>query len=266
MRKMKRLSIFIFVFFIILSGLAAAPLSFTKVDTFPVDTEIINREASTYFIYSKIETVEIINSDRKNQKTKLKTEDYNYDKNTGKISFNILMPYENCYVHINGIPARPYTCYLKDFDGNKNELLVILNNLTAVEKKDYVYDPSKKLLIFRSDIDISKTSYYMVYYVKTANGVVSKTISNDFNDTIEELRARHSQELFGGPLVLCKDRTGVSLYKVSKEVGFKINLFPPRACTIYETYDNNKKTVVVYCFYKNKIVECSENKTVEYRR
>ena len=159
----------------------------------------------------------------------------------------------------------PYTCYLKDFDGRKDELLVILNNITAVEKKDYVYEPKTKLLVFRPDIDISSSSYYMVYYVQTANGIVSKTISNDFNDTIAELQARHNQELFGGPLVIYKDRTGVPLYKVAKEVGFKINLLQPRACTICETYDNNKRTVTVYCIYKHRFVECTENKITEYR-
>ena len=105
----------------------------------------------------------------------------------------------------------------------------------------------------------------MVYYVQTSNGIVSKTISNDFNDTIAELTARHNQELFGGPLVIYKDRTGVSLLKVSKEVGFKINLLPPRTCTICETYTDNKKSVVVYCTYRNKVVECTANKITEYR-
>jgi hypothetical protein len=262
---MKRVYSGLFIFCIFLSGLVAAPFSFSKVNSFPVDTEIINREASTYFIYSQIDTVEIINSDKKLQKTKLKKEDYSYDKNTGKISFKIEIPYENAYVHIDGTPARPYTCYLKDFDGNKNELLVVLNNVTAIDRIDYVYEPSKRLLIFRSDIDISTTSYFMVYYVQTANGVVSKTISNDNNDIIAELRARHSQELFGGPLVIYKDRTGVSLLKISKEVGFKINLFPPRSCTICETYSNNQKKVTVYCVYKNKVVECTANKTIDYR-
>ncbi len=262
---MKRVYTGLFIFCIFLSGLAAAPFSFTKVNSFPVDTEIINREASTYFIYSQIDTLEIVNNDKKLQKTKLKKEDYTYDKNTGKISFKIDIPYENCYAHIDGIPARPYTCYLKDFNGNKNELLVILNNLTAVERKDYVYEPSKKLLVFRSDIDISTTSYYMVYYVQTSAGVVSKTIANDFNDTIAELHARHSQQLFGGPLVIYKDRTGVPLFKVAQEVGFKINLWPPRACTICETYENNRKNVTVLCYYRDRYIECTENKTIEYR-
>lgn len=160
----------------------------------------------------------------------------------------------------------PYTCCLKDFEGRKDELLVILNNIPAVEKKDYVYDPKTKFLVFRPDLDISTLSYYMVYYVQTANGVVSKTIANDFNDTIAELQGIHNQELFGGPLVVYKDRTGVSLSKVSKEVGFKINLLPPKSCTICETYEDNQKTVVVYCTYKNRFVECTENKITEYRK
>ncbi|MCR4899940.1 MAG: hypothetical protein K5907_03895 [Treponema sp.] len=262
---MKRRLFGLITFCIILSAAYAAPFTLSQSNSFPVDTEIINREASTYFIYDQIDTVEIINSDRKTQKIKLKKDEYTYDTSTGKLSFKIQIPYENCYVHMDGIPARPYTCYLKDFEGHKSELLVILNNLTAIEKKDYVYDPAKKLLVFRSDIDISKISYYMVYYVQTANGVVSKQISNDFNDTIAELRARHSQELFGGPLVIYKDRTGVNPSKIAKEVGFKIPLLMPKSCTICETYDNNQKKVVVYCVYKNKVVECSENKTTEYR-
>ena len=175
------------------------------------------------------------------------------------------MPYENCIVKVKGLPTIPYSCYLKDFAGTKSELLVILNNLTAVEKKDYVYDPKTKLIVFRPDIDISNTSYYMVYYVQTGNGVVSKTISNDFNDTIAELHARHSQQLFGGPLVIYKDRTGVPLFKVAQEVGFRINLWPPRACTICETYENNRKNVTVLCYYRDRYIECTENKTIEYR-
>ncbi len=263
---MKRVLLGIFISIILLVPLTAKPFSITKADLFPVETEVINREASTYFIYSSIESVEIVNTEKKNQKIKLKKEDYTYDKNTGKMSFKNPLPYDYCIAQIEGIMSVPYTCYLKDFEGTKNRLLVILNNVTAIEKKDYVYDPKTKLLTFRPDIDISTTSYYMVYYVQTANGIVSKTISNDFNDTIAELTARHNQELFGGPLVIYKDRTGVSLSKVSKEVGFKINLWPPKSCTICETYNNGVRTVIVYCTYKNKLVECTAYKTTEYRK
>ena len=262
---MKRLFIGIFVFCILVLAASATSLSLVKDNYFPVETEVANREASTYFIYAGIDSIEIVNADNKLQKTKLKKTEYTYNKDLGKISFKNPLPYENCIAKVKGVPCMPYTCYLKDFDGRKDELLVILNNITAVEKKDYVYEPKTKLLVFRPDIDISSSSYYMVYYVQTANGVVSKTISNDFNDTIAELQARHNQELFGGPLVIYKDRTGVPLYKVAKEVGFKINLLQPRACTICETYDNNKRTVTVYCIYKHRFVECTENKITEYR-
>ncbi|MBP5601780.1 MAG: hypothetical protein J6X78_03535 [Treponema sp.] len=262
---MKRLFIGIFVFCILVLAASATSLSLVKDNYFPVETEVTNREASTYFIYAGIDSVEIVNADNKLQKTKLKKTEYTYNKDVGRISFKNPLPYENCIAKVKGVPCMPYTCYLKDFDGRKDELLVILNNITAVEKKDYVYEPKTKLLVFRPDIDISSSSYYMVYYVQTANGIVSKTISNDFNDTIAELQARHNQELFGGPLVIYKDRTGVPLYKVAKEVGFKINLLQPRACTICETYDNNKRTVTVYCIYKHRFVECTENKITEYR-
>ncbi len=262
---MKRLLFSIFISLILLTALSARSFSL-KNNLFPVETEVINREASTYFIYSEIDSVEIVNAEKKNQKTKLKKGEYSYDKNTGKLSFISPLPYDYCIANVEGVIAVPYTCYLKDFNGNKSQLLVILNNVTAVEKKDYVYEPKTKLLTFRPDIDISTTSYYMVYYVQTANGIVSKTISNDFNDIIAELQARHNHELFGGPLVIYKDRTGVSLLKVSKEVGFKINLLPPRSCTICETYNGTSKTVVVYCTYRNKIVECTANKITEYRK
>ena len=263
---MKKIIIGIFVFCILLLAASATSISLVKDNYFPVETEVLNREAATYFIYAGIDSVVIVNADKKTQKTKLKKNEYTYDKNTGKISFKNTMPYENCIAQVRGVPSVPYTCYLKDFEGRKDELLVILNSLPAVEKKYYVYDPKTKLLVFRPDIDISSTSYYMVYYVQTANGVVSKTISNDFNDTIAELQARHNQELFGGPLVIYKDRTGVPLFKVAKEVGFKINLLQPRSCTICESYENNRKSVVVYCVYKNRFVECTENKVTEYRK
>ena len=263
---MKRVFFCIFISFILLSGGFAQNFSLKKPNLFPVETEVINREASTYFIYAEIDSVEIVNAEKKQQKTKLKKTEYTYDKNTGKISFKSPLPYDYCIAEVKGAPGIPYTCYLKDFDGQKNHLLVILNNVTAIEKRDYVYDPRTKLLTFRPDIDISETSYYMVYYVQTSNGIVSKTISNDFNDIIAELQARHNQELFGGPLVIYKDRTGVSLLKVSKEVGFKINMLPPKSCTICETYNGTTKTVVVYCTYRNKIVECTANKITEYRK
>ena len=263
---MKRVFFSIFVSLILLAALSARPFSLKKTNLFPVETEIINREASTYFIYSEIDSVDIVNAEKKNQKTRLKKGEYSYDKNTGKLSFISPLPYDYCIAEIEGVASVPYTCYLKDFNGNKNQLLVILNNVTAIEKKDYVYDPKTRLLTFRPDIDISTTSYYMVYYVQTANGIVSKTISNDFNDIIAELQARHNQELFGGPLVIYKDRTGVSLLKVSKEVGFKINMLPPKSCTICETYNGTTKTVVVYCTYRTKMVECTANKITEYRK
>ena len=263
---MKKFFIGIFVFCVIVLAASATSLSIVKDNFFPVETEVVNREASTYFIYAGIDSIEIVNADNKYQRTRLKKNDYTYNKSVGKITFKKPLPYENCIAKVKGVPSIPYTCYLKDFEGRKDELLVILNNLSAVEKKDYVYDPKSKLLVFRPDIDISSSSYYMVYYVQTANGVVSKTISNDFNDTIAELQARHNQELFGGPLVIYKDRTGVPLFMVAKEVGFKINLLQPRACTICETYENNQKTVVVYCIYKNRFIECTETKTTEYRK
>ena len=262
---MKKILIAIFISSFLIAALSAAPLSVPREKLFPVETEVVNRTATTYFVYAGIDTVEIINANQKLQKTKLKKNEYTYDKATACIRFKKDLPYENCIVKVKGLPAVPYSCYLKDFDGSKDELLVILNNLTAIEKKDYVYDPKTKLIVFRPDIDISNTSYYMVYYVQTGNGVVSKTISNDFNDTIAELHARHSQQLFGGPLVIYKDRTGVPLFKVAQEVGFKINLWPPRACTICETYENNRKNVTVLCYYRDRYIECTENKTIEYR-
>ena len=262
---MKKILIAIFISSFLIAALSAAPLSVPRDKLFPVETEVVNRTATTYFVYAGIDTVEIINANQKLQKTRLKKNEYTYDKATACIRFKKDLPYENCIVKVKGLPAVPYSCYLKDFDGSKDELLVILNNLTAIEKKDYVYDPKTKLIVFRPDIDISNTSYYMVYYVQTGNGVVSKTISNDFNDTIAELHARHSQQLFGGPLVIYKDRTGVPLFKVAQEVGFKINLWPPRACTICETYENNRKNVTVLCYYRDRYIECTENKTIEYR-
>ncbi len=262
---MKKILIAIFISSFLIAALSAAPLSVPREKLFPVETEVVNRTATTYFVYAGIDTVEIINANQKLQKTRLKKNEYTYDKATACIRFKKDLPYENYIVKVKGLPAVPYSCYLKDFDGSKDELLVILNNLTAIEKKDYVYDPKTKLIVFRPDIDISSTSYYMVYYVQTGNGVVSKTISNDFNDTIAELHARHSQQLFGGPLVIYKDRTGVPLFKVAQEVGFKINLWPPRACTICETYENNRKNVTVLCYYRDRYIECTENKTIEYR-
>ncbi|MBR5402498.1 MAG: hypothetical protein IK102_11905 [Treponema sp.] len=263
---MKRFISALIISFSILFALSPANFSLSAPDLFPVETEIINREAATYFIFAAIDTVEIINTEKRNQKVKLKKNEYLYDKATGKLTFKNPLPYDYCMASVKGVPSIPYTCYLKDFEGNKDQLLVILNNLPAIEKKDYVYDPKTHLLTFRPDIDISITSYYMVYYVQSANGVVSKTISNDFNDTIAELQARHNQELFGGPLVIYKDRTGVPLYKVAKEVGFKINLWQPKSCTICETYSNGKKSVVVYCSYRDKLVECTEHKITEYRK
>lgn len=262
---MKKILLVLFIWFFLLAALVAADFSLAKDSFFPVETEVVNRTATTYFVYAGIDSVEIVNADKKNQKTKLKKTEYTYNKATACITFKNQLPYENCIAKITGLPSVPYSCYLKDFDGNKNELLVILNNLTAVEKKDYVYDPKTKLITFRPDIDISSTSYYMVYYVQTASGLVAKTISNDFNDIIAELHARHNQQLFGGPLVIYKDRTGVPLSKVSKEVGFKTAFLPPRACTICESYENGYKTVTVYCYYKNRYLECTENKIVEYR-
>lgn len=260
---MKKLFISILVSFLVITALSAA--SFSKEDNiFPVETEVINLQANTYFIYHQINKIEIVNADRKAQKQKLDIKDYFYDKKTGRITFLTPLPYENCIVKLNGVPGVPYSCYLQDFNGNKEDLLVILNNMVAIEKKDYVYDPKTKMLTFRPDIDISHSSYYMVYYVQTENGVISKTISNDFNDTIAELQAVHNQNLFGGPLVIYKDRTGVSTSKVSKEVGFKIKLSHPESITICETYENNQKSVVVYCVYKDKFVEYTQNKVTEY--
>ena len=262
---MKRFLLALFISFFLVLTLSAAEFTIVKDEFFPIETEVVNRTATTYFVYAGIDSVEIINADQKSQKKKLKKSEYTYNKSTSCITFKNPLPYENCIAKVKGLPSSPYSCYLKDFEGTKDQLLVILNNLTAVEKKDYVYDPKTKLITFRPDIDISSTSYYMVYYVKTSAGVVSKTISNDFNDIIAELHARHNQQLFGGPLVIYKDRTGVPLNKVAKEVGFKLTFWQPRACTICESYDNNQKTVTVLCYYKNRYVECTENKIVEYR-
>ena len=262
---MKRLVAAFFISFFLLVALYAADFSLANDKLFPVETEVVNRTATTYFVYAGIDSVEIINADQKSQKKKLKKNEYTYNKTTACITFKNPLPYENCIAKVKGLPSVPYSCYLKDFNGSKDQLLVILNNLTAVEKKDYVYDPKAKLITFRPDINISSTSYYMVYYVQSGSEVMAKTISNDFNDAIAELHARHNQQLFGGPLVIYKDRTGVPLAKVAGEVGFKLPFWQPRVCTICETYENNQKSVTVLCYYKNRYVECTENKIVEYR-
>ena len=260
---MKKLIIIIFASFFLIAGLFAANIS--NDNLFPVETEGQNRTATTFFIYAGIDSVEIINADKKSQKKKLQKNEYTYNTSTACITFKNPLPYENCIAKVKGVPVTPYSCYLKDFNGRKDELLVILNNITAIEQKDYVYDPKTKILVFRPDIDIKKSSYYMVYYVNTSNGIVTKTIANDFNDTIAELHARHNQQLFGGPLVIYKDRTGVPLSKVEKEVGFKVGIKKPLVCTICETYENNQKSVKVLCYYKKKYVECTENRIIENR-
>ena len=88
---MKRLFAVLFVSFFLLAVLAAADLSIANEKFFPIETEVLNRTATTYFVYAGIDSVEIINADQKTQKKKLEVKTFGnftplYDKNVIKFS------------------------------------------------------------------------------------------------------------------------------------------------------------------------------------
>ena len=77
---MKRLVATLFISFFLVTVLAAAEITLAKDNYFPIETEVVNRTATTYFVYAGIDSVEIINADKKSQKTKLKKTEYTYNK------------------------------------------------------------------------------------------------------------------------------------------------------------------------------------------
>ena len=90
---MKKILIAIFISSFLIAALSAAPLSVPRDKLFPVETEVVNRTATTYFVYAGIDTVEIINANQKLQKTRLKKNEYTYDKATACIRFKKDLPY-----------------------------------------------------------------------------------------------------------------------------------------------------------------------------
>ena len=178
---MKRLVATLFISFFLVTVLAAAEISLAKDNYFPVETEVVNRTATTYFVYAGIDSVEIINADKKSQKTKLKKTEYTYNKSTACISFKNPMPYENCIAKVKGLPSVPYSCYLKDFDGTKDELLVILNNLTAVENKDYVYDSYVNKYFVIETLDLNTTAFAIKAIKTNKKSAGEKLLPTDKN-------------------------------------------------------------------------------------
>ena len=62
---MKRFLSALFILFFLLVTVNAADFSLVNEKFFPIETEVVNRTATTYFVYAGIDSVEIFNADKK---------------------------------------------------------------------------------------------------------------------------------------------------------------------------------------------------------
>ena len=61
---MKKFLIALFISCFLIAALSAANLSVSKDKLFPIETEVVNRTATTYFVYAGIDSVEMNNAIR----------------------------------------------------------------------------------------------------------------------------------------------------------------------------------------------------------
>lgn len=222
-----------------------------------------NGKIHTVRVFKSILSVVAIDSKVPSKKIEIPVDTLSYNPDTTEIqSGQNIMPFgENTVIHIEGETVLPEKFCIYDFDGTADSLLVLLDGKEAIEDYEYVFDLGKNTISFRNDIHPEKDAKFHIMY-KTNDGAMHGfgNWGKEDGDTLAELQWKWLHKIENAPMMVMKDRSDVSNKKLSKEVGFKIELPKGTSTFISETMEGTEKQFSVMRWYDDKgfMVECKK--------
>jgi hypothetical protein len=228
----------------------------------------------TIQVFSRIDKIIVVNRMDRSKKTELKPGDWVYEADTTAIRFTRDPGYKDLIVHVEGVPFKPVTFILPDFQGGDEDLFVVLDKRLALKGFDFTFDRQSRTLTFREDIDPEKAGYLIRYQTSSgSNGLGNWTPGK--GDELAYLEAQHNAdvlrrwyesqdgfyffekpvvkgevpslvkrpatpaemgEMLNIPVTVMKSRFEASDKDVSREVGFDVSTPKALAGGIYESW------------------------------
>ena len=261
MKKFLSVLPFVLVFVLLVGSVFVTRAIHSKSDNvYPVNTAL-DKDGKIYTIrvFKSISLVMAVDLENHAKKKEIKPDFYSYNPETTElvISDDFLL-YDKTVIHIEGEAALPETFCVHDFEGTADSLLVLLRDREAIENLEYTFDRESRTITFRSDIHPEKDGQYFIMY-ETADGA-THSFGNWIKDTdrLATLQWQWLARVKNAPPLVMKDRSRVSNRKISKEVGFKINLPKGDSTFISEKMENGEKNLSVARWYDKigLLVEC----------
>ena len=261
MQKICRVLPFIAVFMVLMGSvwLARALHAHTdrtySVNTMPDQNGIVH----SVRVFESIESVVIIDSKNHARKKHIAASAYSYNRENTQLLFSEPLPFAEPVVHIEGVSVQPEQFCIADFSGTHNELLVLLKDRVAIEDYEYTYNADTHIITFRSDLHPESDGNFHLAY-QTVDGALHGfgNWSKKDVDTLSTLQWQWMHKTQGAPMLVMKDRTGVSDRTLRREVGFSVQLPKGNSTFLSETMDGMQKIYSVMRWYDdvNLMIEC----------
>ncbi|MBR5965404.1 MAG: hypothetical protein IK015_04750 [Treponema sp.] len=220
-----------------------------------------NGEIHTVRKFVSISSVVIIDMNNHSKKRKIPPSEFSYNTETTQIIFANPLPFENSVVHVEGTIARPEKFYLHDFSGTAESLLVLLNGREAMENYEYTYSPEARTLTFRNDIQPESDGIFFIMY-QTQDGQTHSfgNWCKKDGDKLAELEWNWLCKTQNIPPMVMKDRSGLSNKKLSKEVGFSVQLPKGDSTFLIEKMEGGERVRSVMRWFDKSglVVECKD--------
>ena len=254
---------FVLVFILLVGSVFVAKTIYSKknneyfVNTAPTE----DGKVYSTRVFKSISSIIAIDFENHSRKKEISSNLFFYNSETTEIKFqNFEFPFGKTVFHIEGESVQPESFCLYDFDGSGDELLVLLNDHEAIKDLEYSYDEKSRKISFRSDINPEQNGKFLIMY-HTKDGALHTFGNQGNDDKFSELQWNWLHRTQNAPAQVMKNRSDVSDKKLSKEVGFKIDLPKGDATFISETMENNQKRLSVFRWYYDKdlMVECKNS-------
>ena len=261
MKKILKIIPFVAVLVMLIGSVALTKMIHSKnVGNFHVNTGLDkNGEIHTVRKFDSIYSVLIIDMNNHSRKQKLNQYEFYYDDNTTKLTLKNPLPFDNAVVHIEGKIAQPESFCLYDLSGTADELLVLLDDREATENYEYTFSGENRTLTFRNDIHPERDGLFHIMY-QTEDGETHSfgNWGKKDGDKLAELQWKWMAKTRNAPPMVMKDRSDVSNKKLSKEVGFSVQLPKGESTFIVEKMEDGEKQFSVMRWFdmKGLVVEC----------
>ena len=218
-----------------------------------------NGEIYTIRKFDTVSSIIIIDMNNHSKRRTLNQDEWAYDSAITRLTLKNPLPFKDSVIHVEGKSAQPEEFCLYDFSGTADSLLVLLDGREAAENYEYTFSPETRTITFRSDIHPETDGLFHIMYQAEDGGLHSfGNWGKKDGDKLAELQWKWMTKTQSAPPMVMKDRSSVSNRKLSKEVGFSVQLPKGDTTFITETMENGEKVFSVMRWFNKDgaVVEC----------